>query len=153
MASNSAAFVTPTAVNKSQSFYSSEIRPAGTDTLLRQGRSGHKYLGRGNAPPNRRRVRWCKGGVSPPSPRGMGSVLSPQRGPGWRTPTRKAFWRILKDRTLLLHVYADSLSSSNRVSCHIWRKAEVRGNFFYYYYYARWQPDIVIHNTTQLYKN
>ena len=42
-----------------------------------------------------------------------------ERGAGG-TLSRNAFWRISKARERFLHLYADALSSSNSVLCHIW---------------------------------
>ena len=43
------------------------------------------------------------------------------RGVPGRGPAGTHFWRILKvTERYFLHIYADALSSSNSVSCHIW---------------------------------
>ena len=71
----------------------------------------------------RRRVGWG----SPAQPiRCLGS--SPSRGRG--ALTGNAFWPIWKTtERSSLHLYADALSSSNSVSCHIGDKAEVWGQY------------------------
>jgi len=48
-------------------------------------------------------------------------MISPYPPPTWRAPAGNAFRRILKvTERSFLHLYADALSSSNSVSCHIW---------------------------------
>ena len=60
-----------------------------------------------------------------------GSVLSSPSGISDGPPTGNAFWHIEGQLTLLLHLYADALGSSNSVSCHIWGKAEVWGGIYF----------------------
>ena len=67
------------------------------------------------------------GGVFPPQPNRVFLERRelPQWGPGWIS-VGNAFWRILKGtERSFLHLYADALSSSNSVLCHIGGKAEV----------------------------
>ena len=66
------------------------------------------------------------GGIFPPQPtRGSGDRPElPQWDPE-HSPGRK---RILKATTFSLDLYADALSSSKSVSCHIWGKAVARGS-------------------------
>ena len=75
-------------------------------------------------------VGWGMGGVSPSQPtRGSaGASWVPQRGPG-RTLACNAFLHILKAKgQSILHLYADALSLSDSVLCHIWGvKTEVCG--------------------------
>jgi len=71
-----------------------------------------------------RQVRWC----SVPADQGLDSVMRSSGSVRGRAPAGNAFRRILNaTERSFLHLYADALSSSNSVLCHIGGKTEVRG--------------------------
>ena len=93
---------------------------AGIDDVTR---AGYRQVYLGAMLPHQIKSLKVLSGERVPSPavKGSGSVISSPTGVRDGAPAGNAFWHILKATELsFLHLYADALSSSYSVSCHIW---------------------------------